>query len=112
MKTHKRPEPFISCFHTDYASYNLNYANVEINSNLKSNNSYNGFQINTGINDTSKSTNNTGKINNPNLIDFDFSNSSNPQTINNNQNNTNNVGNIPNKKINDINDIFDAFNNK
>lgn len=117
LKAHKRPEPFVSCFHTDYASYNLNYTNVNMNPNIKTDNSYNETKINTGKTDTfNNNSGNSGKVNNPNLIDFNFSNNNNTgnsqPVINSNQNKTINTGNNPIKKINDINDIFDAFNNK
>jgi hypothetical protein len=123
LKAKKRPEPFLSSFHTDYVAYNLNYS--EDSSKNDGGQSYSGFQINTGnkevINNTgNKQVNNSGtnvkQNNNSNLIDFDFVGGSgnNSNTNTNINNTTGNSGNNQNKntgnqKMGDINDIFDAF---
>lgn len=99
LKGHRKPEPFLSSFHTDYIQYNLNYKEEakEVNPS----------------NSSISSNQNKG---NANLIDFDFSGSGNtgnviPQSnLSNNQSqNQNNKNSNASQKINDINDIFDAF---
>ena len=96
MKAKKKPEAFVSVFHSEYKAYNLN--NAENNSNK------NKIPVSENYGVFANSSNNQNKKpNNSNLIEFDFvkDNSNNDSSSNQNQNNP--------PKINDINDLFDAF---
>jgi hypothetical protein len=112
LKAKRKPEPFLSSFHTDYVAYNLNYS-----SNSGPSKEYSGLIVNTGNNQVganlvkNEDKNFSIKKENSNLIDFSFSadnnisNSNNQGTSNiNNSNQTKKTGNTQ-----DINDIFDSF---
>lgn len=104
LKAHKKPEPFLSSFHTDYVAYNLNH---NINNQVSSDN-YSGMKVDTGKQINKNATDNK------NLLEFDFfennnnTSSSNTLVPQSQIQNTNLTKNNP-SKIKDINDIFDAF---
>jgi hypothetical protein len=113
LKAKRKPEPFLSSFHTDYVAYNLNYSSNTTYSSKE----YSGLLVNTGNNnngsnlDQNHDKNNfSSKKENSNLIDFSLSSESNinsnkPQSSNlNNLNQPQNGGNVK-----DINDIFESF---
>jgi hypothetical protein len=96
LKAKKKPEPFLSSFHTDYIAYNLNYS--ENNNQI----------IKSGGKDKE-----VPKKDNANLIDFDFvggnSNSESTNQINPNIQGYFSFGDNPKPntgKTSDINDIF------
>ena len=102
VKAKRKPEAFISSFHTDYAEYNLN--NLKQNKQLGGDISNNQNHLNFNFNNT-----NSNVVGNPgsnlNLINFgsnlanDHGNNSIPHNNLNNQGNNNDVG-----------DIFDILN--
>ena len=104
LKVHKKPETFISSFHTDYAEFNLNNQkenkkNKSSSSGIKKDNPFgfsssypSGPNYNSGVG-------NPG--NNTNLIDFGFGNEG-------ASNNTNILPSSDNK--NEVKDIFDILN--
>jgi len=102
VKAKRKPEAFISSFHTDYAEYNLN--NLKQNQQVGGNQSSNQNLLNFNFNNTnSEVLGNPGS--NLNLIDFGNN------LPNDHRNNTiplNKVNNQANK--NDVGDIFDFLN--
>jgi hypothetical protein len=121
LKGRKKPDAFISSFHTDYADYNLNNlkenknenTNVNPKNSVKNENPFDFFDNNQSSSNSQQVVGNPG--NNLNLIDFGFGNDN-----NSNNNNTNvfnpypvpitntNINNQGNK--NDVGDIFDILN--
>lgn len=106
LKLHKKPEAFISKFHSDYADFNLNNKketnkNKSSFSDIKKDNpfDFSGFAPN-----YSSGVGNPG--NNTNLINFGSVN----------EGGLNNTNNLPNSKVNnsekkeEVRDIFDILN--
>jgi hypothetical protein len=97
LKKNKKPNGFVSSFHTEYASYNLNYKNT-----------------NNQIGAIKTEPINNKPPGNQNLLDLDFFQppvNIPPGNVNNN-NNSNNTSNQPKTNVNDINDLFDILNQK
>jgi hypothetical protein len=98
VKSNKMPTPFLSSFHSDYMTSNLNYKN--------------STSVSPSIEDNKKENLLPDK---QNLLDFGLSNYNSNKNKVNNMNISNDIQdfnkytNERGKKINDINDIFDAF---
>lgn len=116
LKAKRKPETFISSFHTDYMACNLNYSAGQINSSQDKNN-YSGLIVDPGKNSISASlthdnlgsNQNQLKKENSNLIDFNFSSEVVDNSNKENNQNKKVENNKSGGKINDINDLFDAF---
>jgi len=122
LKAKKKPDSFISSFHTDYAEYNLNnLKEKKVNSkNFVNENPFDFFDNNNNnkMNSNSQVVGNTG--NNLNLIDFGFGNENNNSNSNLNKNENNAFDPFSNSNFNnqsqgqgnknDVGDIFDILN--